>query len=608
MFDSNSRTSWKYFLLIAASIGVVYLQTLQFDFVNYDDYDLIYENESYISDVSNIFNSFTTHAFTSHRKESVYYRPILLISYIIDYRFWGLNPAGYHLTNILLHCITALFIFLLIELLTRNKLIALFSTLLFALHPLQVEAVAWIAGRNDVLLGLFIVLMIYFYIQHHAKPEKGKLYFTLSILSFTFALFTKESAAFYIFLLPLYDVVIKRDSLRSLFSSSTFIRYSIPLVVLIGYMFIRLNIFGEFIGVEKLYGKLSFYGRLRLLPLLFTEHLNLLLFPFRLCIEHPLDNLIWLDPPWKYFAWFITIVFIVAIGVAAHYNSRLSFGLLFLFVGLLPTLNIFPVAVPILEHRLYTPLIGFSILVITILLSEQFVRKSKIGIVFILLILGFATFGSLQRLPIWKNSEALWLDAINKAPQMRRSYFNLAGHYFDKQEYGKTVVILNKYIELNPNDFMGYSKLRQTYFLMGLNDEAVNVCRKMIAMDSTSQSRYVDLAMLYEHFNLLDSALKVYNEALSIDSNFYEVHDKLGTIYKKLNRSELAIYHYKRSFESKPDYAQAYFNLGNLYATLGENQDALQILKEGMKYGNPTEEIQNLYSKLQKINKNITFP
>ncbi len=599
---------WKYFAIIICLIVIVFGQTLYYDFVNYDDYSLIYENENYISDISNIFNSFTTHAFTSHRKESVYYRPVLLVSYIIEYKFWGLNPAGYHLTNIFLHCLTALFLFLLIELLTLDKLIALFSTILFALHPIQVESVAWVAGRNDILLGLFVVLMIYFYIQHYTKPEKAKLYFTLSILSFTLALFTKESAAFYILLFPLYDVVIRRNSLKSLISFPAAIKYFIPLAVLIGYMLIRLNIFGEFIGAEKLYGKLSFYSRLRLLPLLFAEQLKLLLFPINLCIEHPLDNLIWLDPPWEYFAWFITIVFIIGLFLAARYNSKLSFGLFFLAIGLIPTLNIFPMAVPILEHRLYTPLIGFSLLFFTILLGEQRARKSKIGIVFILLILGFAAIGSLHRLPVWKNSESLWLDAINKAPKMRRSYFNLAGHYFDNREYEKTVVILNKYIELNPNDFMGYSKLRQTYFLMGLNDEAANICRKMISMDSKNQSRYIELALLFEHVNLSDSVIKIYSEALKIDSNFYEIHDNLGTIYKNLNRTDLAIHHFQRSIEAKPDFARAYFNLGNLYASLAKQQDALQMIEQGMKYSVPTKEVQNLYLMLQGRNENLTVP
>src|SRR5713101_8088916 len=96
---SSKITRWQCLLLIVFSVGIIYAGAVRFDFVAYDDYELVYQNGDFLSRLSNIATSFTTHVFTTHRTESGYYRPLLLISYIVDYRVWGLNPLGYHLTN-----------------------------------------------------------------------------------------------------------------------------------------------------------------------------------------------------------------------------------------------------------------------------------------------------------------------------------------------------------------------------------------------------------------------------------------------------------------------------------------------------------------------------
>jgi len=592
------QASWKYLLIICLGVVIVYLQSVRFDFVNYDDPELVYENASYIGDVSNVFNAFTTHAFTTKRKESVYYRPVLLISYIVDYQIWKLNPAGYHITNILLHCIAAIIIFLLFESILNDKLLSLFGGLLFSLHPIQVESAAWIAGRNDVLLGLFVSLMIYFYVLHHNEPGRGKFYFTLTAACYSLALFTKESAAFFVLLLPAYDLTIRRASVRSLFHRSAMMKYFALAFMLGLYLLIRFSIFGEVVGAEKLYGRLSLPGRLYLIPALISENLSLLFFPFRLSVEHPLDNIIWLEPPWNIFAVIITASFIVTVWLAWKYRPALSFGLTWLFVGLIPVLNIFPVAVPILEHRLYAASVGFILSLICFLrfLSSRYSKRTVQGVSIILI--AASAIMSFIRMPVWKNGESLWLDAIEKAPTASRSYFNLAGYYFERRQYDKTTGLLLKYIELKPEDFLGYSKLRQTYLINQQYDKSISVCRQMIAMDPKNQNRYLDLGLLFDKFNLTDSITSLYQEALSIDSTFYLIHDHLGTVYQKLNNVQQAEYHYQKALEIKPDYAQAYFHIGSLAASSGRNSEALKWIDQGMKFAPAPDDVVQLRSYL----------
>ena len=593
------KSSWKYFLIIIFCIGIVYVQTLSYDFVNYDDYDLVLNNENFLSHPSNIAASFTTHAFTTHRKESVYYRPILLVSYILDYQIWKLNPLGYHLTNILLHCLTAMLVFLLINSLIQNQILALLSSLIFALHPIQVESVAWIAGRNDILVGLFIAMTMYFYIQHHEKPERKKLYLFFSVISFTLALFTKESAAFCIFILPLYDIVVKKITLTTLFSKETLFKFT-PLAAVIGiYLIIRLMVFGEIIGTEKLYGMFSLIERLKFLPAIIVEYFSLLIAPFRLSIEHPLAKIIWFDFPWNLFAIVTIISFVAITWWALQRESILAFALLWLSICMFPAINIFPLAVPILEHRLYTASIGFAFFIgvgIYRLFKSHTQFAERLSLVSLVIACGI---GSFIRTPVWRNSESLWMDAINKAPTAHRPYFNLAGYYFDLRQYNKTIELLNKYIYLRPDDFTGYSKLRQSYYASGQYDKAVEVCRQMIALDIHDQNRYVDLGIFFESMDLPDSAIKVYQDGLQIDSAFYQLHVRLGRMYH--NRGDIvnAEKHYKQSIKVKPDFATGYFSLGVLEASMGKDTLALQALEQGAKFEAPTSDIAQLIAYLR---------
>lgn len=582
---SNFRTYWKQIFILSFCTILIYGITVTYDFVNYDDYYLVFQNESFLKNPGNIIASFSTSAFTSWRQESIYYRPILLTSYILDYQVWKLNPAGYHATNIILHLITVLSVFFLFNSLSKQSWLALTAALFFAVHPINVESVAWIAGRNDILLALFIVLMIYWYHLHYEKPEKSNRYFVLSVASFCFALFTKESGAFYLTLIPIYELTIRKESPAIFFSREKikkFIWFSIPLVI---YLIIRILLFGKMIGAEELYGKLPVLSRLQLLPAILTENMKLLVAPINLSVEHPLDRLLWLEYPWNIIAYIFAISLFILFILSLFKKNIFSFALLWLGVGLLPALNIIPLAVPILEHRLYTPMVGYTF-VLAMLVSSIDIGKNlltaKIATIALIIVLAVSSF---MRIPVWKNSETLWLDAIEKAPSANRSYFNLAGYYFDKQEYDKTISHLKKYIELKPEDFLGYSKLRQTYFISGNIPEAVSVCRTLISMEPTNENRYIELAALFEQLNLPDSAINTYMQALKKDTSLYRIHERLGLIYANLNKNELAKQSLLQSIHIKPDYASAYFNLGKLYSVIGKTDSALFMIERGERFG-----------------------
>jgi tetratricopeptide (TPR) repeat protein len=147
------------------------------------------------------------------------------------------------------------------------------------------------------------------------------------------------------------------------------------------------------------------------------------------------------------------------------------------------------------------------------------------------------------RLPAWADSEALWLDAIAKEPGGARSYFNLAGYYFEHRQFDRTAALLEKYVALKPDDFTGFTKLRQTYFLAGRPMDAARVCRTMIERDPTNPGRYVEAGVLFEKLGIGDSVVSVYEEGLRVNPDFYQLHKRLGLWYRSTGNPGKAAWH-----------------------------------------------------------------
>ena len=581
---SALSSRWAGYILVALAAAAVFSWTLRFDFVTYDDQELVVGNAAFLGHVSNIPVSFATHAFTGHRASSAYYRPLLLTSYILDYHVWKLRPFGYHLTNLILHVLASLLLLGFIERLTPHRPAAIFAALLFSLHPVQTESVAWVAGRNDVLLGVFIMLMMLFYSSARPGTERGKTFFALACLSFAFALFTKESAAFYIVLFPLYDLSVHRPLSR---------RLALPAAILAGYLALRLAVIGSVIGNEGLYAESSFLERFVALPSELIEHLRLILVPTSLSVVHAFKESLWARFPWNTLAALGAVSIVPGLLYAWKRDRVVFFGLSWFLLGLLPALNLIPVAVPLLEHRLYVPLAGLALAAGRLLELFSPGREKILNASFALLIVACGVM-SLLRLPVWKDSESLWTDAIAKSPNESRSYLNLAGFYFERTEYDRTITLMKQYLALEPEDLMGYSRLRQTYVLSGRLGDAVAVSRELIARSPRNPHRYIELAKFFERIGAPDSAKVLYLEAIAADSTTDEACLDLAALSERLGDRAAAEMYLRRALLMNPSHPYPSFALGNILAQTGRDSEAIRSIEEGIAKGEPPVETARL--------------
>jgi tetratricopeptide (TPR) repeat protein len=581
---------WKYLVIVVVSVLLVYGQTLRFGFVNYDDDELIYKNEKFLSEWSNVVTAFTAHAFIGAGGESIYYRPLHVVTLITDYHLWGLNPFGYHLTNIILHATTAICVFCLMRLLLDNSLSALFTSLIFALHPIQTESVGWIAGRNDILLGLFVVLMMIFYIKSQRENLKAKLHSSLSLIFFTSALFTKESAAFYLLLIPIYNVCFGEKTFKETVSMKNFSQLLQMTGVLLVYFVIRYKIFHALVGAEQMYGKgKPFFERLMHVPAIVIEHLKLLILPINLSVAHPLTDIIWLAQPWYFVSILLLLAFVVTLWWSRQKNPTLFFGLVWLAVGLLPVLNLIPMPKPILEHRLYVPMVGAALSAGNGIDSFSiFIRSFRMKEYTFVILIIILSLWSYLRLPIWRTGITLFTDAVEKAPSDLHSNYSLARAYYDEGLYTECLPILDKYLILAPTDPRGYRFLREVYYVTGRRQEVATLCKRMITLQPGNPQRYLEAGVIYEELNQPDTAAFFYRQGLFLDSSVAELHLRLGIVEEQLGQLKLAEKSFKQAIVLNIQDAEAYLYLAKLYTAEKDKHSAIQILESGIPNITPT--------------------
>jgi 4-amino-4-deoxy-L-arabinose transferase-like glycosyltransferase len=203
-----------HFIILLSLITLAYLPTFSGEFI-LDDHPLVHENP-YIRESRSLWSYFSQEdGVSTHDKRSDYhtgyYRPLINITYFIDYKLWGMRAEGFRAVNLALHLVTCVFLFLAVAKYYKGT-VALIAALFFGLHPANTEVVSWVSARNNILVSLFSLASFYFYAFR--EPEKRTLYMVISLLFYTVALFCKEFALMLLPVFILYDVIVRGETLR----------------------------------------------------------------------------------------------------------------------------------------------------------------------------------------------------------------------------------------------------------------------------------------------------------------------------------------------------------------------------------------------------------
>ena len=580
--------------IVVVSLGI-YFNSLYGDFI-WDDKDIILKHSAYLDDWKNILAVFTEPFFG----KSPTYRPLLIVSFIIDYQLWGIHPFGYHYTNVLLHVVNALLVYLLVVTLFHHKYLALFSSMIFATHPIQTEAVAWISGRNDVILTFFSLLTLIGYIRWQSC-EGAKRVFTFIgfLLAFACVLLTKESGIIVMFLIMLLDYCLQPDLPRP--AGGKWKVYSFLILISCVYITVRVKVLGDF-GV-RLAGE-DFVGRILDAFVIYAYYSKMLLFPVNQTATPFFPYLASIKDP-SFIASFLFIALLTVLLILCWKRYReICFVILWIFITLLPVSGIVPLIVPIMEHRLYLGTVGYCVLVPLLLFrilpavsNHMNLRAGKrilpVAVIIVPLLALYAV-KTMIRNTVWHNERQFWLKTVEDSPFSVFALVNLGSSYYEAKEYDLAIETFNQAVRLNPRASKAYSNLGKLYSIKGLYRKSLAYHEKALELKPNKAQLYSNLGFFYYHLlkeyqtlstmththipqelsslvdtyggeGLLENGIDNYKKALQLQSDNAEFHNGLGALYYLNKWYARAAEEYRRAIKNNPYYAEAYNNLGLIY-------------------------------------------
>lgn len=563
------------FIILVIAVGI-YATTLKNGFV-YDDEDTIVANE-FIKKISNLPKLFSQDYFTRSAEHS--YRPVVTLTYFLDYAFYGLKPWGYHLTNIALHAINGILLYTFLTLIIQpiadadRRTVMPFSiglpliiTLLFLLHPAQTEAVNSISYREDLLIFLFFMttLILYIilsranYVGH--DPRRVLILYIASCISYLLALFSKEMAMTLPLMVYCFEYAYKRIKKKDL-------------------TLLLLNRFNMgYIGITLFYAYLNFYyfsaqfteegsvkpgiaERILTLPWLFLNYLKLSIFPISLSADYEIG----FTSSFFSSSFVLPLIALAALAITCYKirDRRIVFGILFFAITLSPVYNVIPLENPMAERYLYLPMAGFMIvlgLTIHHLFENLRPRYAVLKILIWLTFMGSYSFTAIARSNVWKDDFSLWSETAGKHPGKARARHNLGLAYLQLGQFDKAISELEAALKLNPNKAKIYLNLGRAYCKNSQFDKALQKLNMALELD-LSPVVYYELGNVYLDMGKPEDAIKYYKDALRLDSSYSPAYNALGTIYNEQGRYAEALQAFEKAAQTGSDSPINHYNLG----------------------------------------------
>lgn len=516
---------------IVAAIIAVYWPVCKYDFVKYDD-------DVYVTDNKNIQSGFNITnlqwAFTSGYASN--WHPLTWLSHTLDYQLFKDWAGGHHLINILFHIANTILLFYFFKKITLSMWPSAFIAAAFALHPLHVESVAWIAERKDVLSTFFWLLTMLAYVNY-TKTLKIKWYVSAFIL-FALGLMSKPMLVTVPFVLLLLDYwpLERKISRRLLIEKIPFFLLSIVSCII---TYLVQHSSGAITGVE-IYGLKTRIGNI---IAAYGAYIVKMIFPFRLAVLYPYPAG-GLSAAKIIFSAMILLLISIYFILLARRHRYLLVGWLWFLGALVPVIGLVQVgAHAIADRYTYMPLTGLFIIIAfgaKELIPRQRYKLLILPAAAILIFWSTAAFGQVK---YWKDSLTLFARTL----EVTKDNF----------------IILTNYAACL-ND-------------AGRYDEAIEYSKKLIKMKPESPEIRNDFGCGLFNAGRIQEAVEQYYLALKYKPEFPQAYYNLGNALKKINNFEQALWCYQQAIKFKPDYTDAYLNLAAIFNETQQFTQAIEI-------------------------------
>lgn len=536
-------------LLLAAITLATYAPVLTYDFVGYDDGMYVTENPHVQSGltVQGIVWAFTT-GYANN------WHPLTWVSHVVDCQLFGLRPWGHHLTNLLFHTINALLLFWFLRRVTGERAKSLVVAALFALHPLHVESVAWVAERKDVLCGLFWMLCLLAYAAYARHGTRGA-YLAL-IVCFVLGALAKPMIVTLPCVLLLLDYWPLR---RTQAKAASLVIEKIPLFLLSG-MSCAVTFFVQQRGGSVMdFDRVPLAARLGNIPLAYMSYLVTTIYPHPLAVFYPHPGMNWAMGP--VLAAIVLLIGMTALVVALRRRQAyLLVGWLWYLGTLVPVIGLVQVGEQGMADRYtYLPLIGVFMMVawgVSDLFHRAPYRRFLLSILAGAALLGCGVLTSFQ-LPYWKNVYTLFDHAIQAVPNNLQAHNALGRAYLKRHQYAEAAEQFRAVVEIDPQHFGAMTRWGTSLRALGKVDEAMRLYHAALSINPEYVDAQVYLGMTLCERGDADQGVAWLTKALAGRPDDADIHYNLGVALAQQGKNAEAVGHFTEALRCRPDDADA---------------------------------------------------
>ncbi len=580
----------------------VYWQVTNHEFLNFDD-------PIYVTDNHHIQNGLTLEnivwAFSFTDKRDVYWHPLTWFSHMLDCQGYGLNPGMHHLSNLIFHMANCVLLFLVFKRMTGSLWKSAFIAALFALHPINVDSVAWVAERKNVLSTFFWMLTLLSYAYYCEHPRASR--YLLTFLAFTLGLLTKPMLVTLPFVLLLLDYwPLERLRPPAKTSASHLVMEKAPFFIISA-----ISIHLSTSSLEGINNWISFEQApmsLRISNALvsYVSYIGKMVWPQNLAIFYPYPLVI---PFWKTTCAGLFLIFVsLLVVLAAKQRSYLAIGWFWFLGTLVPVIGLVQTGLwpAIADRWAYVPLIGLYVMIAwgTPELFGRW-RNNRIALTLTAaMLLSILTSTTLLQLRYWTNSITLFEHALEVTTENSIAHNNIAVAMSEQGRFHEAADHYAAALEINPMHGNAHYNLGVLLAKQKKDVMAVEYFYRALRINPHIAETHRALAFSLVAQGKINDAINHFSEALQIDPKFEKAHNGLASVLAKQGRIDAAISHYSKALNINHASAEAHNGLGVVLANQGKIDDAINHFSEALQtYPNYADAHHNLAIALANQNK-----
>ena len=566
-------------LIFVIVIPAVYWNVSHYDFINYDDGEYVSGNQQIQSGLT---KENLAWSFSLHENKKFYWHPLTWISHMLDVELYGLNPGRHHLTNVIFHVLNTLLLFLFLHRMTGALWRCAFVAALFALHPINVESVAWIAERKNVLSTFWGLMALWVYVAYTKQP--GIFRYLGVALCLSLSLLAKPMLVTlpFVFLLldywPLRRIEFQRPMHSGLIHAVRLIVEKIPVLILSALSVYLSSISTRGIGNVIALQSVPMLLRIENALVSYLKYIGKMFWPAQLAIFYPYPKII---PLWQVLG-ALAVLFAISIGTirALRNHPYLAVGWLWFLGTLIPVIGLVQVGVwqEMADRFAYVPLIGLFVMIawgIPHLVKRWHYKHIGLTIVasILLIVVAITTHNQIRH---WADSHSIFEQAIKATGGSWVAHHNLASGLMKRGRINEAIRHFNLALQSKPPQPEGvYYNLAIALTSQGRIPEAIECYTKALKLNPEYADAHINMGAVLAKEGMAAKAIGHYLEALRIEPNSDKAHFNLGNALLAQGRIDESIDHFLTALRLNPLFAESYNSLGLALMRKGKLEDAI---------------------------------